>query len=852
VSTNADSLAAGKKNINLGSGGLAPPRAVAIGRPSDQQDQLPSEPANADSRSALRDAASFPAAPDASSAARRVEVSDGCDAAAHVAHKLAEVVAIYPITPSTPMGEAADLWSSKGRPNLWGSVPRVVELQSEAGAAGTVHGALQAGALATTFTASQGLLLMIPEMYKIAGELLPFVMYVTARSLAAQGLSIFGDHSDVMAVRSTGFAMLSSSNVQEAQDLSLVAHAATLRTRVPFVHFFDGFRTSHEMQKIERLEDEDLRALVPEHLVLAHRKRALSPARPVVRGTAQNPDVYFQGRETVNPFVAAVPDTVQECMDSLAARTGRFYQLVEYVGDPCAEHVAVAMGASCGTLEAVVHHLNQHEGRKVGLLKVRLFRPFPAKQMVQALPPTVKRIVVLEKTKETGATGEPMYCDVVAALHEEWPEQDDAQEDSDAARSAPPRVMGARYGLGGKDFTPAMAKGVFEELASAKPRRHVTVGIVDDVSFTSIPYDPSFLLEPEGVRRCLFYGMGGDGTVGASKNSCKIVGEETPLHIQGYFDYDSKKAGSITTSHLRFSKEAIDAAYLIPPGTAQFVCCNFPNLVNTVDMIRMLAPGGTFLLNSPVPAEKLWDTLPAQVQEGVLEKGVTMYAINAMKVARDAGMGRRVNTVMQTCFFDLSGIMPREEALAAIRSSVVKSYTRKGQDVVEKNFKAIEMTLDNLVKVTHAERATSGSRLVERLQDFKGNPGRQVAFDPFMSRVTEPIVFHKGNSLPVSVLPEDGTYPTGTATWDKISAAQTIPVWEKDICIQCNKCVVVCPHAAIRAKPMEAVALESAPPSFQAAPAKGLGRDMQQFTHYSIQVTPDGCTGCTYATRLPV
>ncbi len=750
---------------------------------------------------------------------------DGNEAAASVAYRLSDVMAIYPITPSTPMGESADAWSAASRPNLWGAVPSVIEMQSEAGAAGAIHGSLQRGALTSTFTASQGLLLMIPNMYKIAGELTPAVFHVAARSLAAQALSIFGDHSDVMAARSTGWAMLASSTVQEAQDLALVAHAATLKARIPFVHFFDGFRTSHEINKIRPLADDDMRALIDQRYVEAHRLRALSPAHPVLRGTAQNPDVYFQARETVNPFYAACPEIVQAAMDQLAARIGRQYRLFEYAGAPDAERVIVVMGSGSETARETATALAAR-GEKVGVVTVHLFRPFSPKHLIAALPSTVRSIAVLDRTKEAGDVGEPLYVDVVTALAE-------AEEQGESKGIGRVRVIGGRYGLSSKEFTPAMAKAVFDNLSATTPQRHFTVGIRDDVGGTSLDYDPTFSIEPAETVRCIFWGLGSDGTVGANKNSIKIIGEETENHAQGYFVYDSKKAGSVTTSHLRFGPRAIHAPYLVE--SAQFVACHNFALLERYDVLDHAAPGAVFLLNSPYAPEEVWSHLPAEVQQTILDRHLRFYTIDANAVARETGMGRRINTIMQTCFFAVSGVLPRDEAIASIKHSVEKTYAKRGEAVVRQNFEAVDRTLAHLHEVPLP--AATDSRV-----DGAPRPLPVAAEAPaFVRDVLGPMIAGKGDSLPVSALPCDGTYPTGTARWEKRNLAEEIPIWDPQICIQCGKCTIVCPHAAIRTKVCEPSALEGAPESFVAVDAH-----FKEFPNakYILQVAPEDCTGC--------
>jgi pyruvate-ferredoxin/flavodoxin oxidoreductase len=747
---------------------------------------------------------------------------DGNEAAALVAFQLSEVIAIYPITPSSPMGEWADEWAAKRQPNLWGAVPTVIEMQSEGGAAGALHGALQCGALATTFTASQGLLLMIPNMYKIAGELTPAVIHVAARSLAAQALSIFGDHSDVMAARQTGFAMLASSSVQEAHDLALVAHAATLEARVPFLHFFDGFRTSHEVNKIERLTPDDLRAMVPDDLVHSHRARALSPDRPFVRGTAQNPDVYFQGREASNPYYLACPAIVERAMDRLAERVGRRYRLFDYAGAPDAERVIVLMGSGVGAAAETADALRAG-GEKVGVLTVRLYRPFDSERFVAALPPSVRAIAVLDRTKEPGSTGEPLYLDVVAAVSEAfW------------AGSAPfpamPRVVGGRYGLASKEFTPAMVKAVFDQLRAPAPRNHFTIGITDDVTHTSLDWDPGFTTEDPRTVRALFFGLGADGTVGANKNSIKIIGEGTDLWAQGYFVYDSKKSGSVTVSHLRFGPRPIRSTYLVSRAT--FVACHQFGFLERLDVLEAAEPGATFLLNSHFGPGEVWDHLPRPVQERIIDRRLRFFVIDAVKVAGQAGLGRRINSVMQTCFFALSGVLPREAAIAAIKDAIKKTYGRRGEQVVQMNFEAVDNALAALHEVRVPDRATS--RLARREVVPAAAPG-------FVQRVTSEIIVGRGDLLPVSALPADGTYPSGTARWERRNIALEIPVWDESICIQCGKCVLVCPHAVIRAKVYDPSLLEGAPAAFKSAPARW--REFRD-RRYTLQVAPEDCTGC--------
>ncbi|MBL8155656.1 MAG: pyruvate:ferredoxin (flavodoxin) oxidoreductase [Anaerolineae bacterium] len=743
---------------------------------------------------------------------------DGNEAAARIAYLLNEVIAIYPITPASPMGEWADEWAAGSRPNLWGTVPQVIEMQSEGGAAGAIHGALQAGALATTFTASQGLLLMIPNMFKIAGELTSTVFHIAARALAAQGLSIYGDHSDVMAARSTGWAMLSSNSVQEAQDMALIAHAATLEARVPFLHFFDGFRTSHEVNKIEVLDEDVLRAMMSEALIAAHRSRALTPDRPFIRGTAQNPDVYFQARETVNPYYAACPDVVERMMQQFAELTGRAYQLYEYVGAPDADRVVIVMGSGAEVCEETVKYLNA-QGENVGVLKVRLYRPFDMRRFIAALPPTVKRIAVLDRCKEPGSAGEPLYQDTVTAIFEEW------------MGSEVPRVYGGRYGLASKDFNPAMAKAVFDNLAAAAPKNHFTVGIVDDVSHTSLDVDYTFEIEPDNVVRAVFYGLGADGTVGANKNSIKIIGESTSNHAQGYFFYDSKKSGSMTISYLRFGPEPIRAPYMIT--SSNFVACHQPTFLERYDMLEGIVEGGTFLLSMPCPAEEVWDQLPRHMQEQIIQKRLRVYTIDAYSVAAEVGMKGRINTVMQVCFFAVSGVLPREEAIAEIKHSIEKTYGKKGEEIVEMNLRAVDGTLDRLYEVSVPAQVSS---TVEQL------PPVTAGAPEFVRGILGEMIARRGDLIPVSALPVDGTYPSGTTQWEKRNLAQEIPVWDPNVCIQCGKCAMVCPHAVIRIKVYDPAELGQAPPTFLSMDAKDTEWHGMK---YSIQVSPEDCTGCS-------
>ncbi|MEZ5293142.1 MAG: pyruvate:ferredoxin (flavodoxin) oxidoreductase [Vicinamibacterales bacterium] len=756
---------------------------------------------------------------------------DGNEAAASVAHRTNDVVAIYPITPSSAMGELADEWSAKHRPNIWGTVPSITEMQSEAGAIAACHGALQGGALATTFTASQGLLLMIPSLYKIAGELTPFCMHVAARTVATHALSIFGDHSDVMACRQTGIALLASASVQEAHDFALIGQAATLASRIPFLHFFDGFRTSHEVAKIQPLSDDDLRALLPDALVAAHRRRALTPDQPVLRGTAQNPDTYFQAREASAPFHAACPQVVAQTMEAFAARTGRRYGLFDYVGDPAAERVVVLMGSATDTVEEAVAWLRSR-GEAVGVLKVRLYRPFATAAFLAALPPTTRAIAVLDRTKEPGAVGEPLYQDVVAALHE-------GRQAGQTALPADVTVIGGRYGLSSKEFTPAMACAVFDELARPSPKRHFTIGIVDDVSHSSLEWDRELDLEPDDVSRSVFFGLGADGTVGANKNSIKIIGEDTDAFAQGYFVYDSKKSGAITISHLRFGPRPIRSPYLITQ--ASFVGCHQFNFLDRYDVLEYAAPGATVLLNAPFPPDRVWDALPREVQDAALAKGLTLYTIDAVAVARANGMGTRINTVMQTCFFALSGVLPRDQAIARIKHAIEKTYAKRGPDVVQRNFAAVDDTLQHLHQVPMPAAATAG----------RHRPPIVAANAPdFVTRVSAVMLAGHGDLLPVSAFPVDGTWPVATAQWEKRNIAQDIPAWDERICIQCNKCTLVCPHAAIRVKVYAPGLAAEAPSTFKAMPYKTREGEYGQGLSYTIQVAPEDCTGCSLCVQV--
>lgn len=750
---------------------------------------------------------------------------DANEAVADIAYKLSEVIAIYPITPSSPMGEWADQWAASGYKNLWDTIPSVVEMQSEGGAAGAIHGALQTGSLATTFTASQGLLLMIPNMYKIAGELTPTVFHIAARALAMQGLSIFGDHGDVMAARQTGWAMLCSNSVQEAHDLALIAHAATLESRIPFLHFFDGFRTSHEVGKIEMLDKEVIRAMINEDRVVEHRLRGLSPDRPVLRGTAQNPDVYFQGRETVNPFYDKCADIVEQAMVKFGELTGRRYHLYEYHGAPDAEFVTILMGSGCEAVHETVDHLNAKGGKK-GVLKVRLYRPLDVKRLIAALPATTKAIAVLDRTKEPGAGGDPLYLDVLNAFAEA---SSVSSVSGQPKFERPPRIVGGRYGLGSKEFTPAMVKAVFENLKIAKPKNHFTVGINDDVGHTSLAVDEKFSIEPPEVVRALFYGLGADGTVGANKESIKIIGENTENFAQGYFVYDSKKSGAITISHLRFGPKYIRSTYLITQ--ANFVACHQPVFLERMNVAECLVPGGTLLLNSPHKPEEVWKSLPIETQRDIIAKQAKVYTINALAVARAAGMGPRINTVMQTCFFSVSGVLPKEEAIKAIKDSIKKAYGKKGEEIVKMNIAAVDTTLANLFEVKVPAQAENTLTI---------RPAIPAQAPAFVRNVLGTIASGCGDRVPVSAMPCDGTFPTATAKWEKRNLATEVPVWDPNVCIQCGKCVFVCPHATIRSKVFDP-AHNHAPETFKSAPARSPEWKGKKF---SIQVAVEDCTGC--------
>ncbi len=750
---------------------------------------------------------------------------DGNEAAASVAYRASEVIAIYPITPSSPMGEWSDEWAAKGLRNIWGGLPIVREMQSEGGASGAVHGSLQAGALTTTFTASQGLLLMIPNMFKIAGELTSTVFHVSARTVATHALSIFGDHSDVMAARSTGWGLLFSNSVQEVHDLALIATAATLQTRVPFVHAFDGFRTSHEVQKIEQLTDDDIRAMIDNQLVAEHRARSLSPDRPVMRGTAQNPDVFFQAREACNTYYNEAPDKVQLAMDRFAEVVGRAYHLFDYYGAPDAERVVIMMGSGCEAAEEAIDAL-MARGEKVGLIKVRLYRPFSAKHLLAAIPATVKAIAVLDRTKEPGAAGEPLYQDVLTAVGENLMAASPVKQ-FPALRA----IVGGRYGLSSKEFTPAQVKAVLDNLSASQPKNHFVVGIVDDVTGSSLPVDPNFFTETDDVKRAMFWGLGADGTVGANKNSIKIIGEETDFYAQGYFVYDSKKSGAMTVSHLRFGSKPIRSTYLIQKS--QFVAVHQFEFVNTHDVLANAADGGTFLLNSPFPAEEVWDHLPRITQQRMIDKKMRFYVINAYDVAKKTNMGVRINTIMQTCHFAISGVLPRDEAIAQIKKAIKKTYGKRGDAVVQQNYAAVDAALDHLHEVAVPASVTSDHNL---------RPPVPAEAPEFLQKVTAEIIAGRGDQLPVSAMPIDGTFPTDTARWEKRNIALEVPQWDPSVCIQCGKCVLVCPHACLRAKLVTAEDLKGAPEGFQTAPAKGWREFPDRL--FTIAVAIEDCTGC--------
>lgn len=752
---------------------------------------------------------------------------DGNQAAATVAHKLNEVIAIYPITPSSNMGEWADEWSSRGQVNLWGTVPQVTEMQSEAGAAGAIHGALQAGSMATTFTASQGLLLMLPNMYKIAGELTPTVFHIAARSLACQGLSIFGDHSDVMSARMTGFGMLCSNSPQEVMDFALIAHAAALEGRIPLMHFFDGFRTSHEVAKISMLDDDVMLAMINDEWVSAHRSRALTPDSPMLRGTAQNPDVYFQARESVNVYYQAMPGIVQRAMDGFAKLTGRSYRLFEYLGSADAERVIVIMGSGAEAVEETLDYLNR-QGESVGLLKVRLYRPFDAVSLLAALPSSCRKIAVLDRTKEPGADGEPLYKDVLGAIAQDY-------IGGSAKFSVLPKVVGGRYGLSSKEFTPGMIKAIYDELKQAHPKNNFTIGIHDDVTHSSLDWDAAYRTDAQAETfQAMFYGLGSDGTVSANKNTIKIIGEAIDLHAQGYFVYDSKKSGAITVSHLRFGPKPIRSTYLIAENDANFIGCHQTIFLERYDMLANAADNAVFLLNSPEPADRVWASLPAKMQRQMIDKKIRFYVIDGYEVAEKSGMGKRINTIMQTCFFAISGVLPQEQAIADIKHAVEKTYGKKGQRIVELNFKAIDETLASLHSVPLPTAVSSQFDIQSRISDTAPD---------FVKRVTGEIIAGRGDALPVSAMPVDGTFPTGTAAYEKRNLALEIPVWETDLCTQCGKCVMVCPHSVIRSKIFPTDAVANAPSTFKHAPM--LGKDFPAGLSISYQVAPEDCTGCT-------
>ncbi|MDO8743706.1 MAG: pyruvate:ferredoxin (flavodoxin) oxidoreductase [Candidatus Brocadiaceae bacterium] len=753
---------------------------------------------------------------------RRMVTVDGCMACAHVVHATNEIITIYPITPSSPIAEICDAKSAAGQVNIWGTVPKVSQMQSEAGVAGAVHGSLTTGALATTISASQGLLLLIPNMYKIAGELTPTVFHITARSLACQGLSIFGDHSDVMAARATGFAMLCSQNVQEAMDFALIAHAATLESRVPFLHFFDGFRTSHEVQKIEEVTFDDMCAMIDNDLVIAHRKRGLTPDNPYIRGTAQNPDVYFQGRETVNKYYNATPGIVQKIMDKFASIIGRQYKLYDYVGDPNAERIIVTMGSSGETILNTISVLNA-KGEKLGLVQVRLFRPFDIDAFVESLPKSVKSIAVLDRTKEPGAIGEPLYLDVRTAIGE-------AMERGTVKFKDYPKIVGGRYGLGSKDFTPAMVKAVFDNISLSKPKNHFTIGINDDVTGTSLAYDESYTTEGRGEFRALFYGLGADGTVGANKNTIKIIGSETDNYAQGYFVYDSKKSGSTTVSHLRFGKEKIFKPYLVSKGN--FIACHNPAFLEKIDMLSHAEEGATFLLATSRNKDEVWDTLPVEVQQQLIDKKMKFYIIDAISLADELGLGSRINMIMQTAFFVISGIIPKEDAIKAIKTEIKKTYIKKGEEVVKLNYAAVDKALQNIVEVKVTDKVTGKIRM---------RPPVPEDAPEFVKKVTARMIADKGDTLPVSAIPSDGTWPTGTTQYEKRNIGVYIPIWEPDICIQCGQCSFVCPHATIRIKAYDPSLLKDAPHNFKSIDAAGKELKGMKFT---VQVAPEDCTGC--------
>ncbi len=752
---------------------------------------------------------------------RKFVTIDGNEAAAYIMYRVNEVCCIYPITPSSPMAEFADEWTAKGVKNIWGNIPEIMEMQSEAGAAGALHGSLQAGALTTTFTASQGLLLKIPNMYKIAGELTPTVFNVTARTIATHALSIFGDHSDIMAARQTGFAFLGANTVQEVMDMALIAQASTLESRVPFLHWFDGFRTSHEVSKIELVSEDVIRKMIDNELVIAHRKRSLNPEAPVIRGTAQNPDVYFQNREAANKYYKCCPDIIQKQMDKFASLTGRQYKIFQYEGADDAEHIIVAMGSGCETIADTVNYLN-NKSEKLGVVKVRVYRPFDKKRFIESLPSTVKTITVLDKTKESGATGEPLYNDVITALYEGVGKY--------GKLKTMPKVVCGRYGLSSKDFTPAMVKAIYDNAKLDNSKNHFVVGIIDDVTNLSLNYDTKFNIESDSVTRAMFYGLGSDGTVGANKNSIKIIGDSTDYYAQGYFVYDSKKSGGITVSHLRFGPNPLRTPYLITHSN--FVACHQSVFLEKYDLVKSLVPGGVFLINSPVSKDKVWDTLPKLQQKQIIEKNIKVFTIDAQKVAEDSGMGRRINTVMQVCFFAISGVLKRDIAIEAIKKSIIDTYSRKGDKVVQQNLKAVDNTLENLFEVKYSNKITSNFDIAAPVS---------ANAPKFVKDVLGEIIADNGESLPVSVFPIDGTFPSATSQYEKRNIALEIPVWEAEACIQCLKCISVCPHSVIRAKVYEPELLKKAPETFKSMDAKDKDFAGKKFT---IQVAPEDCTGC--------
>jgi pyruvate-ferredoxin/flavodoxin oxidoreductase len=755
-----------------------------------------------------------------------LSIMDGNEAAAYIAYKTNEVCAIYPITPSSTMGEWADEWSAKGIKNIFGQTPRVMEMQSEAGAAGAIHGALQGGALATTFTASQGLLLMIPNMYKIAGELTPTVFHIAARTLATHALSIFGDHSDVMATRATGFAMLFGNTPQEVMDMALIAQASTLKTRVPFLNIFDGFRTSHELNEVDVITDDVIKAMIDDNAVNAHRDRALSPDNPFIRGTAQNPDVFFQNREAANQWYYNVPGVVKEEMDKFYKLTGRRYNLFEYYGHPEADRVVILMGSGTGAVKETVDYLNE-KGEKTGVLYVRLYRPFSIEDFVAMLPSSVKKISVLDRSKEPSAMAEPLYMDVINALVE-------AESISQSANPPiRPMVSGGRYGLSSKEFNPGMVKAVFDELKNEHPKNHFTIGIDDDVTHTSLTYDKSFSLESRHKFRGLFFGLGADGTVSANKNSIKIIGEKTPDHVQGYFVYDSKKSGSLTVSHLRFGAKPIESTYLI--NSANFVACHHFNYLTKYDILKDAEHGSTFLLNAPYEKDEVWSKLPRKIQEEIKEKQLKFYTINAYAVAKETGMGNRINTILQTCFFAISNVLPREEAIAKIKEAIYESYWKKGEAVVQKNYDAVDNTLEHLYEVDYSKNVLGDNAFGEHISDKAPD---------FVSEVLSRIISGEGDELPVSAFPVDGTYPSATTKWEKRNIADAVPVWDADLCTQCGKCFFICPHAAIRPKVYDKELLATAPETFKYTDPIGKEWDKTKEA-YTLQVSTEDCTGCT-------